>query len=141
MAFAEMLGDGLGGFDDVGHVGVAIFGEGGGDADDEGVALGEPGEIGGGVEALLIEEVADIGGGDVLDVALAGEKFFYLGGIDVESDAAEASAGEGADEGEANVSESEDADDGVAIRKAFEELLDHSIYPIVFGEVGEGAAL
>jgi hypothetical protein len=117
----EDAGDHAGGVLDEGEIGLLVLAEGRGDADADGVAGGEVGGVGGwgesggageGVEEV-VPEVLEVGAGFFEEVD--------FGVVDVEGDDAEVGVVEGADEGEADVAEADDADDGFAALDAVEE--------------------
>jgi len=133
LPFAQMRPDGAHGILDVRHVGLAVLVERGGHAEKEDVGLGDAGEVGGGVAAVgggeaahhVLAEVLDVAGavGEVLDFAL----------VDVEPEAGEAFFVEGPDEREADVTESDNADDGGFVLDLLVQL-----GGVGGGEVGRG---
>ena len=70
---------------DVAQVRLAPFIERRWNADQHGVHVAQSREIGGGVEALALDVLADFVGRDVLDVGLAGVQFVDFAGIGIES--------------------------------------------------------
>ncbi len=115
LAGVEVGGDGGHGALDVAHVGgVAVVLEGCGDADEDGVELGDAGEVCGGREAVGVGG-GDVGCGDAEDVAFAAGESGDLVGVDVEAEDGEAGEGEFECEGEADVAEADDADAGAAL--------------------------
>ena len=84
MAFA-----GLG---DVAQVGLVVLVQRSGNADDDGVHLGDVGVVGGGAEALACAPPGSRLAGMRHDVGAAGVERVHLAGVDVEAGDAEASA-------------------------------------------------
>jgi hypothetical protein len=90
-------------------------------AEDDRIALGNSGEIGGRVEFARRQGFRDVLGRDVLDVAAAGMDRIRLRGIDIEADRANAGAGLGEHKRQTDVAETHDTDDGAAILEFFLE--------------------
>jgi hypothetical protein len=110
-----VLRDLLGGREDVADVRLLGLVERGGDADDDGVRLGQDGGVGGGVGAPLLDERPEHRGRDVLDVGVSLVEPLDLSGVLVVARHPEASAGELDDQGETDVADPDDDDAGGAL--------------------------
>src|SRR5580700_10266729 len=119
LAADEIRLNGFSGVFDVTQVGLAIFVQWRGDANDDGVSFRELGEIGDGVEVAAVHELLDFRLGDVLDVGPAGVQHANFFGIGVESSDLVAGFSEAEGEREADVATSNNGDFQLA---AFEEL-------------------
>lgn len=97
---------------DVGHVGLALGGERCRHADEDGVGLVQPREVGGGGEEPGAGHGGDAVGAQVLDVALAAREAGGLVGVHVEAEDADAPLHEGHGQGQAHVAEADDAHRG-----------------------------
>ena len=108
---------------DVGEVRVAMPAEGRGDADEDGVALGQSVEVRRGLDAAASEGIGHALRADVPDVGLAAVKRLGLLRVDVEAEDGEAGFLEEEGEREADVPEADDADGGGAGADSIEEML------------------
>ena len=108
--FFQVGGHGLAGVGDVGDVRLAVLVERGGDADDDGAHVLDPGEVGGGGEGLLVHHGLDVGAGDVLDVAAAAVEGVDLALVDVQAEDGGAGAGKLKGQGQADVAQAHDRD-------------------------------
>jgi hypothetical protein len=121
LARAQMACDLVGGAADVREIGLAVCAEGRRDGDDDGVAGGETGEVGGRAHRFGGEGLRDAIGADVLDVGLAGFECIDFLRVDVEAGHRKAALAEEKRERETDVAETDHADDGRAGGDAVEE--------------------
>ena len=110
--------DRIQGAGDVAEVGLEVFVERSGDAEDDGVAVLDAGEIRGGVEFAGGAGVGDLSGGNVLDVAGAGAEVVDFRGVDIEAERLVARASVGEDEWQTDIAETDDANDGLFLLDA-----------------------
>ena len=113
LAGAEGRAGLVGGRLHVGHVGLALRSQRGGDADENGVGLAEAGKVRGRGEATGGYCSGDAAAVEVLDVALATVELGDLVGIHVETEDGKALLDEGESQREADVTHADDADEGV----------------------------
>lgn len=93
-----------------------------GNAEDDGIAFTDAGEVGSGVEFSGGEGFRDGGRGDVLNVAGAGVKMIDFRGVDIEAKSLIAGASVGKHQGKSDIAEANDAYDRVFLLNAFEEI-------------------
>jgi hypothetical protein len=127
--------DRLGGPDDVSQVGVAVLAERSRDADQHGVALGEPVEVSGAANGRAwrgsrpdAERRGDAVGPDVTDVRLAAMQRVDLRRVDVEADHGKSRLVEHEGEGKADVAHTNDADRRGATLDSLKEILEHGVF-------------
>ena len=108
-----------GGLFHVGQVRLAPFVERGGDADEDRVHVGQAREIGGGGESGGVVPAANLVGGDVANVGLAGVELFDFRGVGVEAGDAVADFGEAESERQADVAAADDPDAKLLVREMF----------------------
>jgi hypothetical protein len=92
--------------------------ERGGNAEDDGIGLGDERKIGASAEFASSEGLGDLLGRDVLDVGTTSEEGIGLGGIDIQSDDSVTLAGVCEEQGEADVAEPNNSDgfhEGVSV--------------------------
>ena len=92
-------------------------------ADDDGVALGEAGEVGRRLDPAVAERLRDPLLADVADVGLAPPQRLGLPRVDVEADDAEARLLEEEGERQADVAEADDADPRGAVGDLLQEVI------------------
>ena len=105
--------NGFDGAGDVAEVGLVVFVERGGDADDDGVHFGHVGVVGSGAETGLLG-LLDRFGQDADDVGAAAVERGDFGWLDVEAGDAEAFVAEEQGQRQADVAHADDADAGFA---------------------------
>jgi hypothetical protein len=108
----KRLGDIDGGLFDKGQIRLEVRPEGRGDATDQRIAFAHAFHIDGGVEAPAGDHVFDEIGAQVLEVIFAAVKGVDFSLIDVKPNDAVSREAEGPHEGQADVSEADDTDDG-----------------------------
>ena len=114
-------GDLFGRLLDIRQVRVAGFVQRRGHADQQGIGLAQPPHVGRGHEAPVSHAAADPLRGNMLDIAVAGQKLIDLGPIDVEPHRAESGRDKGPDQGQADIAQSNNANLGrLALNGLFE---------------------
>ncbi len=108
----QMRDDGVEGVADVGKIRFEMMVQRGGHAENDGIRLGDAGEIRGGIESPGSERLGDLGCGDVLDVALAAQEMLLLRFVDIKADDPESGSGVGEEEGKTDVAEADNGDGG-----------------------------
>jgi hypothetical protein len=121
---AQVEGDGVGGGADERQVGLAVSAERRRHAEQNGIALGEPVEIRRGLRAAADERRPHPLVGDVADVARAAAELLGAVEIDVEADDVEAGLGEDQRDRQADVAQTDHADDGGATLDPGEQRLE-----------------
>ncbi len=109
-ALLQVRGEGAAGIEHVAEVRLAEVVERRGDAEDDGIHLGDAGEIGGGLEISGGEAGGDLRGGHMLDVALAGVDRVGLAGVDIEAEDGGSGTGKLQGKRKTDVSEADDGD-------------------------------
>ena len=91
--------------------------EGGGNADDDGVHFFEPGEVVGGLKALLFDFLGNAGSRDMMNVTLSPPELFNLAGVDVKPRRLEPCLGAQKRKGQPHITQSDHAHSSRSILK------------------------
>ena len=107
---------------DEGEIGLAVWAQWRGHADQDGVDRGDLGEVGGGDEAAGFDHGPNAGMADMLERAPAGIEAVDLGPVDVEAGDPEPRRGRGQHQGQPHITHADDAEPGVAPGQAIQEV-------------------
>ncbi len=120
-AGVHVLGQGFGGADDEGQVGVAGLAQGGRDTDGDGIDFFQGGKIAGGLQAALADQALDGGIGYVQHVAIAALDAGHFFGDRVDADDFEAGLGKHHGKWQSHVAQTQNADRGAVIFQTLDQ--------------------